>query len=50
VKLLGNVPADGKVGGGTLRHRGWRAEKIDLPALLAKQNTSILAPAELEIE
>lgn len=50
VKLLGNVPADGKVGGGTLRHRGWRAEKIDLPALLAKQNTSILAPAELEVE
>jgi hypothetical protein len=50
VKLLGNVPADGKAAGGTLRHKGWRAEKIDLPALNPRQNLSIIAPAEIEIE
>ena len=50
VKLLGNVPANGKVQGGTLRHKGWRAEKIDLPALSASQNTAVLAPAEIEVE
>ncbi len=50
IKLLGNVPADGKAAGGTLRHRGWRVEKIDLPALSGKQDTAIVAPAEIEIE
>jgi Domain of unknown function (DUF2760) len=50
IKLLGNVPANGKVQGGTLRHKGWRAEKIDLPALIASQNTTVLAPAEIEVE
>lgn len=50
LKLLGNVPAEGKVKGGTLRHRGWRVEKIELPALSAKQDTRIVAPAEIEIE
>ncbi|MDX2151262.1 MAG: DUF2760 domain-containing protein [Bryobacteraceae bacterium] len=50
LKLLGNVPPDGKANGGTLRHRGWRANKIDLPALAAKQDPAIVAPAEIEIE
>ncbi len=50
VKLLGNVPASGKVSGGTLRHRGWRAEKVDLPALKPGQTSSVVAPAEIEIE
>ncbi len=50
VKLLGNVPVSGKAQGGLLRHKGWRAEKIDLPALAAGQSASILAPAEVEIE
>jgi hypothetical protein len=50
IKLIGNVPADGKAKGGTLRHRGWRADKIDLPALPAKQDAAIVAPAEIEIE
>jgi len=50
IKLLGNVPAKGKAAGGLLRHRGWRADKIDLPPLIASQNTTILAPAEIEIE
>ena len=49
VKFVGNVPAKPPAGG-TLRHKGWRAAKIDLPALAAKQDASILAPAEIEIE
>ena len=50
VKLLGNVPANGKVPGGVLRHKGWRAVKINLPALSAPQTAAILAPAEVEVE
>jgi hypothetical protein len=50
VKLLGNVPASGKVQGGTLRHKGWRAGKLDLPALAQSQDASIVAPAEIEVE
>ena len=49
VKFVGNVPAK-TPDGGTLRHKGWRASKIDLPALAAQQDASILAPAEIEIE
>lgn len=49
IKLIGNVPASGKVPGGILRHRGWRALSINLPAL-GKQDASILTPAELEVE
>jgi hypothetical protein len=44
VKFVGNVPAKPPAGG-TLRHKGWRAAKIDLPALAAKQDAAILAPA-----
>ncbi len=47
-KLLGNVPTEGKVTGGTLRHRGWKVEKIELPAI--KPGERMLAPAEIEIE
>jgi hypothetical protein len=50
VKLLGNVPASGKAQGGTLRHKGWRASRIDLPVLTGGQKAEILAPAEIEIE
>jgi Domain of unknown function (DUF2760) len=49
IKLIGNVPANGRVAGGTLRHRGWMASSINLPPL-GKQDPSILAPAELEVE
>jgi hypothetical protein len=49
VKFIGNVPAT-KPEGGTLRHKGWRAAKVDLPALNRKQDASIIAPAEIEIE
>jgi hypothetical protein len=36
--------------GGTLRHKGWRAVKVDLPSLATGQDAAILAPAEIEIE
>jgi Domain of unknown function (DUF2760) len=49
IKLIGNVPANGKVAGGTLRHRGWMASSVNLPPL-GKQDPKILAPAELEVE
>jgi hypothetical protein len=49
VKFIGNVPATPPPGG-ILRHKGWRAVKIDLPAVGAKQDTSVLAPAEIEVE
>jgi len=49
VKFVGNVPAK-PPSGGTLRHKGWRAAKVDLPALTAGQDAAILAPAEIEIE
>ena len=49
VKFVGNVPA-GKPSGGLLRHKGWRAGKIDLPSLNPRHDSSIIAPAEIEIE
>jgi hypothetical protein len=49
VKFVGNVPAQPPAGG-TLRHKGWRAVKVDLPALSAKQDATVIAPAEIEIE
>lgn len=49
-KLIGNVPASGKAPGGLLRHKGWKAEKIELPQLAQSQNLKLVAPAELEIE
>jgi hypothetical protein len=49
VRFVGNVPAK-PPSGGTLRHKGWRAAKVDLPALTAKQDPTIIAPAEIEIE
>lgn len=49
VKFIGNVPATPPAGG-ILRHKGWRASKIDLPPLNAKQDAAVLAPAEIEVE
>jgi hypothetical protein len=49
VKFIGNVPAT-RPEGGTLRHKGWRAVKMDLPALNPRQDATIIAPAEIEIE
>jgi hypothetical protein len=50
VKLLGNVPVSGKAPGGILRHKGWRAEKIDLPPTPPSQSITVIAPAEVEVE
>jgi hypothetical protein len=50
VKLLGNVPANGKAQGGILRHKGWRAERVELPELTSGQKPEVIAPAEIEIE
>jgi Domain of unknown function (DUF2760) len=50
VKLLGKVPASGKAPGGTLRHKGWRASRVDLPALAGGQKAEVIAQAEIEIE
>lgn len=47
VKFVGNVPAKPPAGG-TLRHKGWRAAKVELPS--TPQDTTIIAPAEIEIE
>ena len=47
IRWIGNVPASGKAPGGLLRHKGWKAEKIDLPAAAPG---SVIAPAELEVE
>jgi hypothetical protein len=47
VKLIGNVPASGKAPGGLLRHKGWKAAKVDLPQAAP---SAVLAAAELEIE
>ncbi len=49
VKFIGNVPASPPPGG-ILRHKGWRAAKVDLPTIGARQDAAILAPAEIEIE
>jgi len=50
IKLLGNVPADGKASKGILRHKGWRVERVELPKITPGQGLTILAPAEVEIE
>jgi hypothetical protein len=49
IKFVGNVPAKPPAGG-TLRHKGWRAVKVDLPSLPARQDATVIAPAEIEIE
>ncbi|HUK19164.1 MAG TPA: DUF2760 domain-containing protein [Bryobacteraceae bacterium] len=49
VKFVGNLPAKPPAGG-TLRHKGWKAAKIDLPPLTPRQDAAIVAPAELEVE
>jgi hypothetical protein len=47
LKFIGNVPAQPPEAG-TLRHKGWRAEKVELPK--PKHGAVVIAPAEIEIE
>lgn len=49
IKLIGNIPASGKVAGGVLRHRGWIVTSVTLP-VLGKQDPRVIAPAEIEVE
>jgi hypothetical protein len=48
VKLTGNVSGSGPFRG-TLRHKGWRVKKIDLPVLTDGHDSSVLAAAEVEL-
>jgi len=48
IKLTGNVTGDPPFRG-TLRHRGWRAGRLELPTLTPVRDLSIIAPAEVEI-
>jgi hypothetical protein len=51
LKFIGKVPPSGTAPGGVLRHKGWKAEKVDLPATgPGSLENSVLAPAEIEIE
>ncbi len=48
IKLTGNVSGEPPFKG-ILRHRGWRAARLELPTLSAEQDPRIMAPAEVEI-
>lgn len=48
IKLTGNVTGKPPFQG-TLRHKGWRASRLDLPTLSNVKDLSIIAPAEVEI-
>jgi hypothetical protein len=48
------VKLTGAVGGqppykGVLRHRGWRATRLDLPQIVGGHDAHVLAPAEVEL-
>jgi hypothetical protein len=48
IKLTGNVSGEPPFQG-VLRHKGWRASKLELPTLSAAKDSHIIAPAEIEI-
>ena len=48
VKLVGDVKGSGPYKG-VLRHRGWRAESLTLPATVDGHDARVLAPAEVEL-
>jgi hypothetical protein len=48
VKVIGNLPAQPPTAG-ILRHKGWRAEAIELPPA-PRGGASVIAPAEIEVE
>ena len=49
IRLTGNVQGSPPFRG-VLKHHGWRVEAVHLPALPgARDNSSVLAPAEVEI-
>jgi hypothetical protein len=48
VKLVGEVRGEPPYTG-ALRHRGWRASRLELPALVGDHDAHVLAPAEVEL-
>ncbi len=48
IKLTGNVTGEPPFSG-VLRHKGWRAGKLELPTLSGTRDSRIIAPAEVEI-
>jgi hypothetical protein len=48
VKLTGNVRGAAPYTG-VVRHRGWRAKEMKLPATVEGHDATVLAPAEIEI-
>lgn len=48
VKLVGDVKGEAPWSG-TLRHRGWRATRLELPRLVGEHDARVLAPAEVEL-
>jgi len=49
IKLTGNVTGEPPFNG-ILRHRGWKASKSELPVLSDTKDSTVIAPAEVEIE
>ncbi len=48
IRLIGNVSGEPPFKG-VLRHRGWRAGRVDLPTLTPGRDSMVIAPAEVEI-
>jgi hypothetical protein len=48
VKVVGRSTGQAPIRG-TLRHRGWRADKVSLPPLPPSGAREIVAPAEVEL-
>jgi hypothetical protein len=48
VKLVGEVRGEPPYAG-VLRHRGWRAIKLELPRVVGSHDAHVLAPAEVEL-
>ncbi len=48
VKLVGDVRGEPPYAG-VLRHRGWRANRLELPQVVGAFDAHILAPAEVEL-
>jgi hypothetical protein len=49
IKLTGRVTGEPPFRG-IIRHKGWRAQKLELPDLSAIKDPTIISPAEVEIE
>jgi hypothetical protein len=49
-KWVGNVPATGKPASGLLRHKGWKATTAAMPKVGPKEDLTLLAAPEIEVE